>query len=257
MQPIVIKKVSIGTGRPKTVIPIVERTAEHILMQAKKLANSSAEMIEWRVDYFEEVKQLDTVVLLLATLGELFSHKPFLVTLRTQNEGGQCALPETYFRQLYQAILETKACDLVDVEWSAEVTWRNHLIKQAQQKQIKVLISAHDLQQTPSQNELLARLKQMQQTPADLCKLAVTPREPQDVLTVLQASLQMKAHVADRPFALLAMTPLGLLTRVTGEIFGSAFTFGYLDAASASGQLPLADLEKLLQLFSGVEKVGE
>ena len=46
----------------------------------------------------------------------------------------------------------------------------------------------------------------------------------------------------------MSMAGLGAVSRISGEIFGSAITFGSMERASAPGQLELADLRNVLEI---------
>ena len=43
----------IGEGRPKVILPIVERAEAAILEKAAQFSTLQADCVEWRVDYFE------------------------------------------------------------------------------------------------------------------------------------------------------------------------------------------------------------
>ena len=45
------------------------------------------------------------------------------------------------------------------------------------------------------------------------------------------------------------MSPLGLTTRLVGEQFGSAITFGCVGKSSAPGQINYQELNQILQLI--------
>ena len=47
----------------------------------------------------------------------------------------------------------------------------------------------------------------------------------------------------------MSMSNLGVVSRVCGEIFGSAITFGTVGEASAPGQIPVTSLKEILDLF--------
>ena len=68
----------------------------------------------------------------------------------------------------------------------------------------------------------------------------------QDVLTLLSATLEMAETYADRPIITMSMSGTGVISRLTGEFFGSALTFGAAAKASAPGQIPVSELETVL-----------
>ena len=62
----------------------------------------------------------------------------------------------------------------------------------------------------------------MQDYGADIPKMAVMPKSKQDVLTLLSATLEMSEQFADRPIITMSMAGTGVVSRLTGETFGSA-----------------------------------
>ncbi len=92
----------------------------------------------------------------------------------------------------------------------------------------------------------------MQDLGADLPKIAVMPKSPQDVLTLLAATLTMKEKYATRPLITMSMGKSGGVSRVTGRLFGSAMTFGTVGQASAPGQIAIAKLREVMDILSDI-----
>ena len=61
--------------------------------------------------------------------------------------------------------------DLIDVELSAGEKTVKSLIKTAHTFGVKVVVSNHDFEKTPSKEEIVARLQKMQELGADLPKI--------------------------------------------------------------------------------------
>ena len=114
---------------------------------------------------------------------------------------------------------------------------------------VKVVGSNHDFYKTPSQEEIVDRLRKMQELGADLPKIAVMPRNKRDVLTLLLATEEMSRKYADRPIITMSMAGTGVISRLCGEVFGSALTFGAAEKASAPGQMGVNELETVLRLL--------
>ena len=49
-----VRGVKIGEGVPKICVPIVGKTKEEILAAAKSFADVKMDVVEWRVDWFED-----------------------------------------------------------------------------------------------------------------------------------------------------------------------------------------------------------
>ena len=110
-------------------------------------------------------------------------------------------------------------------------------------------MSNHDFFKTPSKEEIVSRLCKMQDLGADLPKIAVMPQSTADVLTLLCATDEMVTKFAKTPIITMSMAGIGVISRLSGEIFGSALTFGAAKEASAPGQLSVDKLNKVLEVI--------
>jgi 3-dehydroquinate dehydratase-1 len=81
-------------------------------------------------------------------------------------------------------------------------------------------------------------------------KLAMMPRDPGDVLELLRATWEMANHYAERPMMTMSMAGTGVVSRLTGEIFGSAMCFGMIGRASAPGQVEVDRLAGVLDIVN-------
>ena len=54
----------------------------------------------------------------------------------------------------------------------------------------------------------------------------------------------MKIQYGTTPFITMSMGGTGVISRLAGEVFGSAFTFGAGKEAIAPGQIPVGELEE-------------
>ena len=84
-----IRGCRIGEGRPKVILPIVERAEAAILEKAAQFSTLQADCVEWRVDHFDDARTPGAVARCLAKLRVILKDKLLLVTFRTQAEGGQ------------------------------------------------------------------------------------------------------------------------------------------------------------------------
>ena len=219
----------IGTGRPKVIIPIVERTESAILEKAAAFSTLKADCVEWRHG-------------LRTALGE----KLLLVTFRTQAEGGEKPLAQEEYAAFCTTVCASGCADLLDIEFFPNRKALPALIAQAHAAGIAVVCSSHDFEKTPPKEELVRRMTAMQQAGADLPKLAVMPRSRADVLELLAATAEMTDLHPETPVITMSMGALGGVSRLCGEAFGSAMTFANPGTASAPGQVPLAVVNAVL-----------
>ncbi|PLN41405.1 type I 3-dehydroquinate dehydratase, partial [Klebsiella pneumoniae] len=140
--------------------------------------------------------------------------------------------------------------DVIDIELFNDEAQIRSLVDDAHAAGVKVIMSNHDFHKTPAQEDIIYRLRRMQDLGADLPKIAVMPQSPQDVLTLLAATLTMKEKYATRPLITMSMGKSGGVSRVTGRLFGSAMTFGTVGQASAPGQIAIAKLREVMDILS-------
>ncbi|HEY5575805.1 MAG TPA: type I 3-dehydroquinate dehydratase, partial [Clostridiaceae bacterium] len=150
---------------------------------------------------------------------------------------------------LNKAAIESGAIDLVDVELFSTPEKINSLIKFAKENNVKVIMSNHDFFKTPAKEEIVSRLVKMQEYGADITKIAVMPKSEEDVLTLLSATLEMKKVKGDRPCITMSMASLGVISRLSGELFGSCMTFAAARQISAPGQVSVKDARHILNLL--------
>lgn len=247
-----VRGIKIGDGIPKICVPIVGKNMTDIFNSAKSLSEIKHDLVEWRVDWFEN--SVDSIELLsvLTGLRNFLGDTPLLFTFRTAAEGGETEIDkETYFKINLNAI-ETGLIDLIDVELYMGEDLVTQLVEAAHERDIKVVLSNHDFERTPAKKEIISRLQRMQNLGADISKIAVMPSDKTDVLTLLSATEEMVNTYASTPIVTMSMGKLGVLSRVCGEFFGSAISFGTVGNASAPGQIPADVLSDVLQKMHGL-----
>lgn len=249
MNPVIVRNVTIGEGIPKICVPIVEKTKESILLEAASFEKIPADVVEWRADWYEEVFDTEKVLETVSKLRSVLKDTPLLFTFRTAKEGGEKTISDEEYEALNIAVAKSGMIDLLDVEVFTGDELAGRVIAEAHDAGVKVIASNHDFEKTPEKEELIRRLRKMQKLGADIPKIAVMPQKKQDVLTLLSATLEMREKYADRPIITMSMASDGMISRLSGEIFGSALTFGSAKTASAPGQIGVQDLEQMLKLI--------
>ena len=111
-----------------------------------------------------------------------------------------------------------------------------------------VVLSNHDFEKTPTNEEMLKRLEKMVELGADIPKIAVMPNNNKDVLRLLDVTDTFKTNNPDMPVITMSMSGRGVVSRIAGEIFGSAITFGCARKQSAPGQIEADELERTLHI---------
>lgn len=248
---VVVNNVEFGTGIPKICVPIVEKDEKSILEEALRISKVSCQVVEWRIDFFDEVFDFERINEVLkklkATLGQ---DKVLLVTFRTKAEGGQKDITPELYQVMLEKVIEGKNADLVDVELFIGDEIFDRLVKKAKDNGCCIIASNHDFKKTPSCEEIVSRLVRMRDKGADISKIAVMPQCMEDVTTLLKATAIMKDKYSDITVVTMSMGNMGMISRVAGEIFGSAMTFGILDKPSAPGQIEVTKLQEVMKNIS-------
>lgn len=249
MNPVVVRNIRIGEGLPKVCVPIVGQTKDEILQMAEKTHEMPADLAEWRVDWFADVRNPEAVKVVLKELRDILGDMPLIFTFRTEAEGGEQAITEVEYVSLNKLAMDSGCVDLIDVEMFSMANVANEIITYAKQMGVKVIGSNHDFCKTPEKDEIIERLRRIQAMGVDMPKIAVMPQNKADVLTLLSATEEMASKYADRPIITMSMGEMGVLSRVAGEFTGSALTFGTVGKSSAPGQIPVNELKKMLELI--------
>ena len=249
MNTVKIRNLEVGAGAPKVIVPIVGKTREEILAKGKELASIPLHVVEWRVDFYEDVFQIPQVLETLKGLRAALGETPILFTFRTLKEGGEKEISMEDYTALNKAVAESGDADAIDVEIFSgdQVVLENIANIHAAGK--VVVGSNHDFHKTPSQADLVYRLRKMQDMGADIPKIAVMPQNKADVLTLLAATEEMYRCYADRPIITMSMSATGVISRLCGEVFGSSMTFGAVGQVSAPGQIPVEQLNAATEII--------
>ncbi len=251
MKPVAVRNLKIGEGIPKICVPIVGTAKEEIIEQAEALGSTAADLAEWRADWFEGVFEQEQVEEVLHKLRVILGEMPLLFTFRTAAEGGERAIGATDYAGLLAAAAQTGCVDLVDVEAFRGDAAVKKILAAVHQAGVKAVASNHDFQKTPEKDEIVRRLCRMQELGADISKIAVMPQNKRDVLTLLAATEEMCREYAKGPVITMAMGGMGMVSRLCGEVFGSAVTFGAAKRASAPGQVDVQELKHVLGVLHG------
>ena len=238
----------IGEGRPKVILPIVERTEAAILEKAAAVFHIVAPIV-WN--------GASTALKVPVTPG-CRCPLPGKAAGRPEGQaaagdlphkgGGRraSALPTRSTLPFCALILDTDCADLLDIEFFTAGADLPALVEQAHSAGVAVVCSSHDFAKTPPRAELVRRMVAMQQAGADLPKLAVMPQSRTDVLELLAATAEMADLHPETPVITMSMGTLGAVSRLAGETFGSAMTFANPGQASAPGQVSLDIVNEVL-----------
>ena len=84
MKTVMLRNVEVGVGVPKVIVPIVGKTREEILAKAEELRSVKLDVVEWRVDFYEDALNIGNVLETLKQLNMALGDIPILFTFRTK-----------------------------------------------------------------------------------------------------------------------------------------------------------------------------
>ena len=246
---VTVRGIEFGSGMPKISLPDVGQTEDDKLKQAQKALSRQPDCMELRIDCFLEVADVEKVLHTLKRLRNTIGEMVLLFTFRSDREGGRQAITVADYQRLCKQVCESGFIDLLDVEAFMQDGLLNSVSRMAHDNGVYVVGSNHDFDSTPEEQEIVRRLRFMDDGGADLPKIAVTPQKERDVLTLLSATLQYYEMGGEKPIITMSMGDMGMISRIAGEIFGSSLTFAVMDEASAPGQLPIDQVKEVLSIL--------
>ena len=243
-----IKGKEIGMGKPLVCVPVMATEEKDIVKQIIDLAQQNTDMVEWRLDAFANAKSMNAIRQVLEEVKGKLGNTILLATFRSKVQGGLLEVDHETLEDIHQVCAESKVVDLVDIElFESEHAKRE--IEQLQKCGVKIVASHHDFDKTPEAEVIQMLLEQMKDSGADIVKIAMMPKDIEDVLLVLSETARFHKKYPDTPLVTMSMGAKGGISRVSGEFFGSCITFGAGEVASAPGQLPNKELEEILEIL--------
>jgi len=179
--------------------------------------------------------------------------KPWIACNRSADEGGREGKDEAErIEELLKAI--ELGANIVDIELRTRNLKKTiPLIK----KRAKCLLSFHELQKTPSLDELKRLVHRELDAGADICKVVTTAQSFEDNLAVLQ----LITNFPKTKLVSFAMGPLGLASRVLCPLVGGDFTYASIEKGkeSAPGQITVRGLRQIYDMMArwGIESYQE
>lgn len=233
-------------GMPKICVPVTGVTENAILGEFNELNNAPMDLVELRADYFEFVQDQSKVIELLEKIRKIYD-KPLLFTLRTKKEGGVSYIDADYYFKLNNSVIESKLVELIDIEFFSQAEEVDNTVNLARKNNIVTILSNHNFLKTPTEEEIISKVNKMMDC-GDIAKIAVMANFEEDVLTLLSAALKLKKEKKG-PFIAISMGPLGIISRISCELFGSCMTYASHKAQSAPGQIDVTLVKELIKIM--------
>lgn len=238
---------------PLICVPLTGKTDNDLKGQLEKVIASSPDMIEWRADFYEQLDHAESVVQVIEIIKGA-TDIPLLFTIRSEKEGGeQIALNEVEKVELLQQICRETSVDVIDYEVENSAEFVELVRKSAREGAVELILSYHHFSETPDNDELMRIAEKMEESGADVAKIAVMPESRSDVSRLLDITSDLDDSL-DIPIITMSMGELGVISRVVGWAYGSRLTFAVGVESSAPGQVPIGNLRKAIDAVQAVVK---
>lgn len=240
-------KITLSNNQARVCVPVMGKTTEEVLQQLKSVVAMEPDIIEWRGDFFETDNN-EGYLNVLKQMKDVNENIPVIFTIRTDSEGGNKKIGWNEYCDLCLFIAEKGKefnVEFVDVEVFKDDK-ANELINSLHEKGMNVIGSNHHFDKTPDKEEMVKILSTIEKSGADVCKLAVMPRDKKDVEVLIEASKETDEKIK-APIITMSMGELGAITRVIPKITKTSVTFAAGVSASAPGQPGIKVVRKLLQ----------
>ena len=169
--------------------------------------------------------------------------KPWIACNRSADEGGKWAGNEA--RRIERLLQATElGAEIVDIELR---TKNLENIIPIIKRRTKCLLSFHDLEKTPSLDQMKEVVRRQLKAGADIRKVVTTAQRLEDNLTCLQLIQEFPRE----KLISFAMGPLGALSRVLCPLVGGEFTYAAIEKGkeSAQGQMTVSELAKIYEMM--------
>ncbi len=226
--------------KPAVCAAVQGSSIDDFLATIKKI--KEADPVEIRVDGLEDPSP-EKVKKLLESIRHV-TDLPLILTNRVLDEGGAFSGSED---ERIMILEENMAlADAVDIELSTEKKRRDKLVEKAKEKQIPVIISAHDFEKTPDEATMLKTIATEFRAGANVAKIAVMAHSNDDILKILNVTHEA-SEMGD--VCIIAMGEAGKLTRVVALLLGSCITYASAGEPTAPGQLSVQDVNRVLEVL--------
>ena len=222
----------------KIVVPIMPRSLEEA--QAIELSKfDDVDIIEWRADFLSK----EAIMAVAPAIFEKFAGREVLVTIRTDKEGGNIQLTDDEYVQLLKDINAIFNPDYIDFEYFSHMDAFQQMLNFS-----NLVLSYHNFDETPE--NLMEAFSELTALAPRVVKIAVMPESEQDVLDLMNYTRGFKTLNLEQEYATMSMGKLGRISRLSGDVFGSSWSFASLEHVSAPGQIALADMKKIREVLN-------
>lgn len=255
MKPLKTGALTLQDGSFHVCAVLTPGTIEELGADLKTLKGKTCSLIEWRADYLYYSDGIsEDIGMGIRMIKEAFPEKPLLFTYRWREEGGQASLDPRKLLRIRRDVVKQNLAEIMDLEmhWFRNAQKEEnldtyfHLMKEAKEQGMKVLLSWHDFSMTPDEESLLGILRTQEKLGADIAKIAVHAVTEADLKRLMHVS-RCAGETLEIPHIALSMGDQGAQSRYDRKKSMTCITFAPVHQPSAPGQLSLGELNEKLK----------
>jgi len=244
--PIKLRNKILGGQKPLICVPVISEKETDLIDEVNAVIKMKPEVIEWRVDYFENVMDISNVNGVLKIIRAIIDDTPLIITCRSYEEGGHRKIADEAKLNLFENAVKSGYVDAIDMELSFGTEKIGYIKSLAIKSDVKLILSYHNFEETPSEKFIVEKIKEEIKYGADAAKIAVMAKDQGDVLKLLNATYNARTEIQN-PLITISMGSLGVISRLLGFVFGSDMTFAAGVNVSAPGQIPMDEMRRYIE----------
>ena len=216
---------------PRICVSIPPKTIDEAFALIQEAEAQHADFIEVRLDTLKNREKIIDI--------PSFSETPLIATNKSIQQYGSFSGNE---KERQKILVEAAKSGFTYVDVDMGASSKNELIRSLKDAGVKVIVSFHDFELTPSLVSLSNVLDEQLALGANVCKIITTARIVEDNLTTLNFVSDASKHTE---LVCFAMGDLGKPSRLLSPVFGAIFTFACLHdkRKTAKGQLTIQEMK--------------
>ena len=220
-----LRNVVLGDGTLALIMPIAAKDEDELMSLSKEFKPYAPDILEWRVGYFDTVEQIPSLLHAMQQLRAFWGDQAIMVTPRHHLENGVREIGDDKKKEILLASINSGLVDMVDVEMRYGQDYISEIKAAAVEKGVALMVSYHDLKHTPDEEEIISLLKREVELGADVCKVSFVAESYGDNDKLGKIIVKANETVIDQPIVSISAGPMGTLSRISGDAFGSCATF--------------------------------
>lgn len=252
--PIVAGPTTLGSIQPVVTVPLVAQARDAILKEAETVKALNPDMVEVRADYWDCIENPDEALKMLRDIRGIMKETPILLTVRIKAERGFKDVSEKAKFDFYTAAVKEKLPNFIDVELAYGQEKIQAFKKTLEGSGISLVVAYHDLNATPSKEEIVKLMESEIAAGGDVAKIVVKPNSEEDVLTFLGGTLAFRRAHPEFPIIASGSGDTGRVTRLIGGLFGIDLTFASGVKGSNATQMPVSTMRMTNDIIYPAQK---